>query len=108
MKSEMTEARVHRRNFLKSAIAAGAAAFPAPLLSQGAPPRVVIVGGGFGGASCARALRKSNPRIAVTLIEANPVYTAPPMSSAVIVGTPPSIAMPTAPYARAPIARTSA
>jgi len=87
MKSEMTEARVHRRQFLKSAVATGAvAAFPTPLLSQGAPPRVVVIGGGFGGASCARALRKADPRIAVTLVEANPAYTAPPMSSAAIAG----------------------
>ena len=83
----MTEARVHRRQFLKSAVATGAvAAFPTPLLSQGAPPRVVVIGGGFGGASCARALRKADPRIAVTLVEANPTYTAPPMSSAAIAG----------------------
>jgi sulfide dehydrogenase [flavocytochrome c] flavoprotein chain len=83
----MTEARVHRRQFLTSATAAGAvAAFPMPLLSQGAAPRVVVIGGGFGGASCARALRKADPRIAVTLVEANAIYTAPPMSSAAIAG----------------------
>jgi NADPH-dependent 2,4-dienoyl-CoA reductase/sulfur reductase-like enzyme len=83
----MTEARVHRRQFLKSATATGAAAaFPAPLLSQSAPLRVVVIGGGFGGASCARALRKADPRIAVTLVETNPAYTAPPMSSAAIAG----------------------
>jgi sulfide dehydrogenase [flavocytochrome c] flavoprotein subunit len=83
----MTGARVHRRKFLKAA-AAGAAAmsFPAPLLSQGAGPPVIVIGGGFGGASCARALRKADPRIAVTLIEANPTYTALPHSNAVIGG----------------------
>jgi sulfide dehydrogenase [flavocytochrome c] flavoprotein chain len=83
----MTAARAHRRQFLKS-LAAGAAtaAFPTPLLSQRAGPPVVIIGGGFGGASCARALRKADPRIAVTLVEANPAYTALPHSSAVIGG----------------------
>ena len=80
-------ARVDRRQLLKAAAAsAAAAAFPAPALAQSGGPRVVIIGGGFGGASCARALRKTNPRIAVTLIEANPVYTASPMSNAVIAG----------------------
>ena len=60
--------------------------FPAPLLAQGAGPPVVVIGGGFGGASCARALRKADPRIAVTLVEANATYTALPHSNAVIGG----------------------
>ena len=83
----MTGARVHRRQFLKSA-AAGAAAlrFPRRCCAQGAGPPVVIIGGGFGGASCARALRKADPRIAVTLVEANATYTALPHSNAVIAG----------------------
>ena len=56
------------------------------MLAQGAGPPVVIIGGGFGGASCARALRKADPRIAVTLVEANATYTALPHSNAVIGG----------------------
>jgi NADPH-dependent 2,4-dienoyl-CoA reductase/sulfur reductase-like enzyme len=83
----MPEARIHRRHFLTSAAAAAAAAaFPAPLLSQGARPPVVVIGGGFGGASCARALRKADSNLAVTLVETNPIYTAPPQSNAVIAG----------------------
>ena len=82
----MTGARVHRRQFLKSAAGAAAAAFPTPMLSQGVGPPVVVIGGGFGGVSCARALRKANPRIVVTLIETNPAYTALPHSSTVIAG----------------------
>ena len=81
----MTGACVHRRRFLKLA-AATAATIPAPALSQGRGPRVVIIGGGFGGASCARALRKADPRIAVTLVETNAIYTAPPQSNAAIAG----------------------
>ena len=80
-------ARVHRRQLLQAAAAgAAAAAFPAPMLAQGAGPPVVVIGGGFGGASCARALRKADPRIAVTLVEANATYTALPHSNAVIGG----------------------
>jgi NADH dehydrogenase FAD-containing subunit len=76
-----------RRHLLKAAAAsAAAAAFPSPLVSQGVGPSVVVIGGGFGGASCARALRKADPRIAVTLIEANAVYTAPPQSNEAIAG----------------------
>src|SRR5260221_2096425 len=83
----MTGARVHRRQLLKSAAAAGAAtACFAPALAQGSGPRIVIIGGGFGGAGCARALRKADPRIAVTLVETNATYTAPPQSNAVIAG----------------------
>jgi NADPH-dependent 2,4-dienoyl-CoA reductase/sulfur reductase-like enzyme len=46
----------------------------------------VVVGGGFAGASCARALRQADPRIAVTLVEANATFTACPFSNAVIGG----------------------
>ena len=56
------------------------------MLAQGAGLPVVVIGGGFGGASCARALRKADPRIAVTLVEANATYTALPHSNAVIGG----------------------
>jgi NADPH-dependent 2,4-dienoyl-CoA reductase/sulfur reductase-like enzyme len=45
-----------------------------------------VVGGGFGGASCARALRHLDPRIAVTLVEPNTTFTACPFSNAVIGG----------------------
>jgi sulfide dehydrogenase [flavocytochrome c] flavoprotein chain len=48
--------------------------------------RVVVVGGGFGGGSVARALRSIDPRIDVTLIETNPVFTACPFSNEVIAG----------------------
>jgi len=44
------------------------------------------VGGGFGGATCARFIRRIDPRIAVTLVEASPTFTACPFSNLVIVG----------------------
>jgi len=78
--------RVDRRSLIKAAAAsAAAAAFPRPAIAQGSA-RVVIVGGGFGGTSCARALRKIDPKIAVTLVVSNPVYTAPPHSNAILGG----------------------
>jgi sulfide dehydrogenase [flavocytochrome c] flavoprotein subunit len=84
----MTGTRTNRRQFLNTAAAAGvsAAIFPSPLLSQGAGPHVIVIGGGFAGATCARALKKAAPHLAVTMVEANAVYTAPPMSNAVIAG----------------------
>ena len=51
----MTAKHRNRRAFLKTA-AAGAVAtlMPRPAISQGAGGRVVVVGGGFAGATCAR------------------------------------------------------
>jgi sulfide dehydrogenase [flavocytochrome c] flavoprotein subunit len=84
----MTHTTINRRQFLSTTAAAGAAAalFPLPAIAQGAAPRVVVIGGGFGGASCARALKQANPRIAVTLVETNPTFTACPFSNLVIGG----------------------
>ncbi|MCO6415055.1 NAD(P)/FAD-dependent oxidoreductase [Siccirubricoccus sp. KC 17139] len=49
-----------------------------------AAPAVVVIGGGFGGASCAQALRRHG--LVVTLVEPNATYTACPFSNAVIAG----------------------
>jgi NADPH-dependent 2,4-dienoyl-CoA reductase/sulfur reductase-like enzyme len=77
-----------RRQFLRAAAAATASAalFPLFAFPQGAASRVVVVGGGFAGASCARTLRKADGGIAVTLVEASPTFTACPLSNAVIGG----------------------
>src|SRR6267378_4334078 len=66
--------------------AASTALLPLAARAQGTAPRVVVVGGGFAGASCARALRQADGRIAVTLVEANATFTACPFSNAVIGG----------------------
>ncbi len=80
--------KVGRRDFLGSMVAVATAAvlYPRPAFAQGAAPRVVVIGGGFAGASCARALRQLDPGIAVTLVEPNTAFTACPFSNAVIVG----------------------
>jgi sulfide dehydrogenase [flavocytochrome c] flavoprotein chain len=76
-----------RRQVLRGVASATAAAacWPRAAGAQ-ARPRVVVVGGGFAGASCARALLKADGRIAVTLVEARRTYTAPPMSNGVLGG----------------------
>ena len=61
----------------------GAAAMPWPARAWSAA-RAIVVGGGFGGASCARALHRAG--LAVTLVEPNAVYTACPMSNGVLTG----------------------
>jgi NADPH-dependent 2,4-dienoyl-CoA reductase/sulfur reductase-like enzyme len=83
----MTPKPMNRREFLASATAAATAStlLPAPALAQGAP-RVVVVGGGFAGATAARTLKRADPRIAVTLVEASRTFTACPFSNLVIGG----------------------
>jgi NADPH-dependent 2,4-dienoyl-CoA reductase/sulfur reductase-like enzyme len=49
-------------------------------------PRVVVIGGGFGGGSCARMLRALDPAIDVTLIEPKSRYIACPLSNLVLGG----------------------
>jgi NADPH-dependent 2,4-dienoyl-CoA reductase/sulfur reductase-like enzyme len=73
-----------RRDLLGVGFASGL--FPGIIYGQSTAPRVVIVGGGFAGASCARALKKAEPRIAVTLVESSATFTACPFSNAVIAG----------------------
>jgi hypothetical protein len=51
-----------------------------------AGPRVVVVGGGFGGATAARFVRRYGPATRVTLVEAEPVYVSCPYSNEVIAG----------------------
>jgi NADPH-dependent 2,4-dienoyl-CoA reductase/sulfur reductase-like enzyme len=77
--------RLTRRDVMKSA-AAAAALLPMPALAQGAAGRVVVIGGGFAGASCARALKALDARINVTLVEASRTFIACPFSNLVIVG----------------------
>ncbi|MAP93667.1 MAG: cytochrome C [Ponticaulis sp.] len=48
--------------------------------------RIVIIGGGFGGATAARTLKQLLPDTQVTLVEPNPVFTACPFSNLVIGG----------------------
>jgi sulfide dehydrogenase [flavocytochrome c] flavoprotein chain len=60
-------------------------AFPSPLLAQSAA-RIIVIGGGFGGASCARVLKRLDSRLKVSLIEPNHLFTACPFSNEVIAG----------------------
>jgi NADPH-dependent 2,4-dienoyl-CoA reductase/sulfur reductase-like enzyme len=50
------------------------------------PARVAVIGGGFGGAACARALKRLDAKLDVTLVEPNPRFTACPFSNEVIAG----------------------
>jgi len=75
-----------RRNVVRGIAASAAAfAFLRPSIAQSAA-RVVVIGGGFAGASCARALRRIDAKLQVTLIEPNRTFTACPFSNQVIAG----------------------
>ena len=75
-----------RRNVVRGIAATAASfAFPSPSRAQSVA-RIVVIGGGFGGAACARALRKINPKLQVTLVEPNRTFTACPFSNEVIAG----------------------
>ena len=81
---------VNRRKFLIHAGAGVAAtlassSWPIRTFAQSSG-RVVIIGGGFAGATCARYLRRADPSITVTLVERESNYITGPMSNAVIGG----------------------
>ena len=66
----------HRREFLKAggaALAVGLAGC-APMKAAAPKARVVVVGGGYGGATAARYIRMLDPSIEVTLIEPNDAF----------------------------------
>ena len=65
--------------------AATALAMPFVARAQ-AVAKVIVVGGGFGGATAARFVRRADPHLDVVLIEASPDFIACPFSNAVITG----------------------
>ncbi len=80
--------QITRRNFVLSTGSLGAASalgWPA-LVSGKAHGRVVVIGGGFGGASCARYIRRLSKEIEVTLVERDSNYVTCPFSNAVLGG----------------------
>src|SRR5260370_25256514 len=75
-----------RRDVVGGAAASAASlVLPCPAHAQSAA-RIVVIGGGFGGASCARALKRIDPGFQVTLIEPNRTFVACPFSNQVIAG----------------------
>jgi sulfide dehydrogenase [flavocytochrome c] flavoprotein subunit len=79
-----------RRTFLQSSLLSTAAVLGGPSLAVRAatPPkaRVVVIGGGYGGAIAAKYLQMSAPDIRVTLIEKDSAYVSCPLSNEVLGG----------------------
>ena len=79
--------KINRRNFAKIIGSAGlASTLGMPSLVFGASKKVVVVGGGFGGATAAKYVRKLDSSIDVTLVEPNPTYYTCPFSNTVLGG----------------------
>lgn len=83
-----------RRRFLLHAAALGATTLsPGSLAAAkpaGAPFRVVVIGGGYGGATAARYLKLIKPDLDVTLVERTQRYVSCPGSNEVIGGLHPA------------------
>jgi sulfide dehydrogenase [flavocytochrome c] flavoprotein subunit len=75
-----------RREFGVAATTSIAALNLAPPAAAQSRARVVVIGGGFAGTTCARFLARINPTLQVTLVEPNRVFTACPFSNDVIAG----------------------
>ncbi len=81
-----------RRNFLKVAGATTGAAAIAGIggcasVGGSAAPKVVVVGGGYGGATAAKYIKMWGPQIDVTVVERNPSFVSCPISNLVLGGS---------------------
>src|SRR6188474_1650797 len=74
-----------RRDFLKlaGAISVAGCATPTATPSKG---RVVVIGGGFGGATAAKYIRMWDPSIDVVLVEREASFVSCPISNLVLGG----------------------
>ena len=82
---------ISRRKAIKIIGAAGAAAAFGPLVASrtamgASARRVVVIGGGFGGATCASYLKRFDPGVDVTLITSDGAFVTCPFSNSVLAG----------------------
>ena len=60
--------------------------FNAPFVHAKSSPKVVVIGGGFGGATVSKYIKMWNSNIDVTLVERNTNYVSCPISNRVFSG----------------------
>ncbi len=82
----MTTRPVTRRTAVFGITAAAATSARTSILRAQSTSRVIVVGGGFAGAACARALKRAQGDMQVILIEPNAIFTSCPFSNEVIAG----------------------
>jgi sulfide dehydrogenase [flavocytochrome c] flavoprotein subunit len=73
-----------RRRLLQAASALPMLGFP--MIARAAGAKVIVIGGGFGGATAARYLKRADPSLQVTLIERDKSFITCPFSNGVIGG----------------------
>jgi NADPH-dependent 2,4-dienoyl-CoA reductase/sulfur reductase-like enzyme len=80
---------IQRRHILGAGMAGSALALAGCASIGGDKPiaRVVVIGGGHGGATAAKYIRQWEPRIEVTLVERNEFFVSCPISNLVLAGT---------------------
>ena len=81
---------MQRRQFLQTGTALGAAGLVSgcATVGGGSGPKVVVIGGGYAGATAAKYIRMwSEQKIQVTLVEPNPTFVSCPISNLVIGGS---------------------
>jgi sulfide dehydrogenase [flavocytochrome c] flavoprotein subunit len=81
--------QITRRDLVKASLslaALGGLGFPGLIQAGGPKGRVVVVGGGYGGAIAAKYVHKAMPDVRVTLVEQNPVFVSCPLSNEVLGG----------------------
>lgn len=71
---------------ISRATLAGTALLSVPTFARRQPDQVVIVGGGFGGATAARYIKRRHPNAVVTLIEPSTTYYTCPFSNLYLGG----------------------
>ncbi|MCU7916057.1 MAG: NAD(P)/FAD-dependent oxidoreductase [Candidatus Thiodiazotropha sp. (ex Gloverina cf. vestifex)] len=80
--------KINRRDFIRvtagAGMVGGTLGFPGLLMA--ASPKVVVIGGGVGGCTAVKYLRKLDPKIEITLIETKKAYTSCFMSNEVLSG----------------------
>jgi sulfite dehydrogenase len=75
-----------RRDFLGFAAAGSLAGLAGCAANAPSKARVVVVGGGFGGATAAKYIRMWDPSIDVVLVERDPSFVSCPISNLVLAG----------------------
>jgi len=79
--------RLPRRRFTYAMAALGLSGLLSPqVLAKTSSARLVVIGGGFGGATAARFAKRLLPSLSVTLVEPNAQYVACPFSNLVLAG----------------------
>jgi len=77
---------IRRRDFLKFSVSAAALSAAGCATTRPSRGRVVVIGGGFGGATAAKYIRLWDPNIEVLLVEREAGFVSCPISNLVLAG----------------------